>query len=108
MQRVLSPSGTIYVEIAFTQPLHAVPSHYFNVTPFGAEHLFRDWSSVSVDWFGGVLDTVEWWGRLVGLEHRWPPEKRAALRELLDRLRRSLSYDDLRYFASAVAVTATK
>ena len=28
-------------EIAFTQPLHAVPSHYFNVTPFGAELIRR-------------------------------------------------------------------
>jgi uncharacterized protein YbaR (Trm112 family) len=107
MQRVLSPSGEIYVEIAFTQPLHAVPSHYFNVTPFGAEHLFRGWRSVNVDWFGGVLDTVEWWGRLVGLEHKWSAEQRAALSDLLRKFDDSLSYDELRFFASAVAVTAT-
>lgn len=108
MHRVLAPTGLIYVEIAFTQPLHAVPSHYFNVTPFGAEHLFRDWPAVNVDWFGGVLDTVEWWGRLVGLEHKWPAEQRAALSELLKRFDDSLSYDELRNFASAVAVTASK
>ena len=108
MQRVLTPNGRIYVEIEFTQPLHAVPSHYFNVTPFGAEHLFRDWRSVHVDWFGGVVDTVEWWGRLVGLEHKWTAEQRAALSELLKKFDDSISYDELRYFASAVSVTAAK
>jgi uncharacterized protein YbaR (Trm112 family) len=108
MGRVLSHGGTIYVEIAFTQPLHAVPSHYFNVTPFGAEHLFREWPSVNVDWFGGARDTVEWWGRLVDLEHKWPAEKLAALSTLLAEFDDTLSYDELRYFASAVAVTAAK
>jgi hypothetical protein len=63
---------------------------------------------VNVDWFGGARDTVEWWGRLVDLEHKWPAEKLAALSTLLAEFDDTLSYDELRYFASAVAVTAAK
>jgi uncharacterized protein YbaR (Trm112 family) len=108
LHRVLKPGGTMYVEIAFTQPLHAVPSHYFNVTPFGAEHLFRAWKSANVSWFGTVTDTVTWWSNLVGLSTKWPPEKIAQFSELLTDFDDAISYDDLKYFASAVAVTAKK
>jgi SAM-dependent methyltransferase len=108
LHRVLKPGGTMYVEIAFTQPLHAVPSHYFNVTPFGAEHLFRGWRSVNVTWFGGVSDTVTWWSNLVNLSAKWPPEQLAQFSALLKDFDAAMSYDDLKYFASAVAVTAKK
>ncbi len=108
LHRVLKPGGTMYVEIAFTQPLHAVPSHYFNVTPFGAEHLFRAWKSANVSWFGGVRDTVTWWSNLVNLDAKWSPEQVAFFSSLLDDFDNTISYDDLKYFASAVAVRATK
>ncbi|MGZ4765269.1 MAG: class I SAM-dependent methyltransferase [Ilumatobacteraceae bacterium] len=108
LHRVLKPGGTMYVEIAFTQPLHAVPSHYFNVTPFGAEHLFRGWKSASISWFGGVSDTVTWWSNLVDLHAKWPPEQLAQFTSLLAEFDATIGYDDLKYFASAVAVRATK
>jgi len=108
LYRVLKPNGTMYVEIAFTQPLHAVPSHYFNVTPFGAEYLFRDWKTVNVTWFGGIRDTVTWWSNLVNIAHKWSAEQLAQFSKMLDDFDAAISYDELKYFASAVAVTATK
>lgn len=108
LHRILKPGGTMYVEIAFTQPLHAVPSHYFNVTPFGAEHLFRAWPSANVSWFGGVTDTVTWWSNLVNLPAKWSAEKMADFTSLLADFDAAISYDDLKFFASGVAVTAKK
>ena len=108
MHRILRPGGRIYCEIAFSQPLHAVPSHYFNVTPYGAEHLFAKWNIEILDWFGGPAGTVEWWTQLLDLESRWDPEKLATMRSLLAEVDELTSHEQLRYFASGVLAVATR
>ncbi len=108
MHRILRPGGRIYCEIAFTQPLHAVPSHYFNVTPHGAEHLFQNWEIEVLDWFGGASATVEWWMQLLELERRWDEEKLATMRSLLTEVDGLTSHEQLRYFASGVLTVATR
>jgi SAM-dependent methyltransferase len=107
MARVLRPGGRIHCEIAFTQPLHAVPSHYFNVTPHGAAHLFRDWNVETLDWFGGPAVTVDWWLSILDIEARWEPEKLARFRELLGEIDTMTSHEQLENFASAVLIVAT-
>jgi SAM-dependent methyltransferase/uncharacterized protein YbaR (Trm112 family) len=107
MRRVLRPGGRIYCEIAFTQPLHAVPSHYFNVTPHGAAHLFRDWDVEILDWFGGPAATIDWWLRILDLETRWDPDKLHCFRLLLGEVDALTSHDQLASFASGVVVVAT-
>lgn len=66
MRRVLKPGGALYVEIAFMQPVHQAPHHYFNVTPHGLAWLLRDWD---VEWQGTVgtfWETIDWLYRAVG------------------------------------------
>jgi SAM-dependent methyltransferase len=40
--RVLKPGGIVYVETAFMQPLHADPSHWFNMTLEGVREVFKN------------------------------------------------------------------
>lgn len=47
--RVLRPGGIIWIETAFMQPLHADPSHYFNMT---MEGLLRTFSAFLIDEHG--------------------------------------------------------
>jgi 2-polyprenyl-3-methyl-5-hydroxy-6-metoxy-1,4-benzoquinol methylase/uncharacterized protein YbaR (Trm112 family) len=41
MYRVLKPGGVVRVDSAFLYPFHGDPSHYFNMTVPGIEHIFR-------------------------------------------------------------------
>lgn len=47
--RVLRPGGIIWIETAFMQPLHADPSHYFNMT---MEGLLRTFSAFLIEEHG--------------------------------------------------------
>lgn len=40
MLRVLKPGGKIWVDVAFMQPFHGYPNHFFNMTKFGLRSLF--------------------------------------------------------------------
>ncbi len=60
LARVTRPGGLIITEVAFLQPLHAVPYHYFNMTGWGVEALFPSCEVVESDWFGPLSETVEW------------------------------------------------
>lgn len=70
MRRVLKPGGALYVEVAFMQPVHQAPHHYFNVTPHGLAYLLRDWD---VEWQGtvGTPDEVlDWLEKAYGASRR--------------------------------------
>lgn len=41
IHRVLKPNGIVYVDTAFMQPLHADPSHWFNMTLEGVREIFK-------------------------------------------------------------------
>lgn len=60
MYRVLRPGGKLYVEIAFMQPVHMNPHHYFNVTPNGLRWLLRDWDILEEGTVGLAHETVNW------------------------------------------------
>ena len=70
LQRILKPGGRIYAEFAFMQPLHAVPFHFFNITPHGAQLLFADWDVVSTGSFGGLETTMEWFFRVLAADQK--------------------------------------
>lgn len=42
LRRILKPSGIIYIDWPFLQPVHGYPSHYYNATRAGLEHMFAD------------------------------------------------------------------
>ena len=46
IRRVLKPGGTVWIETAFMQPMHADPGHYFNMTIQG---LLRTFAAFEID-----------------------------------------------------------
>ncbi len=42
LQRVIKSGGYLYVKVAFMQPVHNYPAHYFNMTKEGLLSLFSD------------------------------------------------------------------
>jgi SAM-dependent methyltransferase len=44
--RVLRPGGTVYVETAFMQPLHGNHYHFFNMTLYGVQEIFKRFTEV--------------------------------------------------------------
>ena len=60
MVRVLKPGGVFYAEVAFMQPVHMEPFHYFNHTQYGLEHLCRGLDVVEVESIGSFAEVVRW------------------------------------------------
>lgn len=106
IRRVLKPGGLVYADFAFMQPLHAVPFHFFNITPHGAQLLFQAFDDVSISWFGGLADTMRWFFRLVDAQDKIPAGTIDEVLGGLDRLDGALSQKDLSMLASSVAVEA--
>lgn len=46
VDRVLKNGGHVYIETAFLQPVHAFPSHYFNMTCAGLELICADFEKI--------------------------------------------------------------
>jgi glycosyltransferase involved in cell wall biosynthesis/SAM-dependent methyltransferase/uncharacterized protein YbaR (Trm112 family) len=108
MTRVLKPGGRIYIEIAFMQPLHAVPSHYMNVTPHGIAHLCRNLEVLESGTFGGLAVTMEWIAQLANADERLGAERLGDLLASLRHLDDQLSPEELDQFASAVYLLGRK
>jgi SAM-dependent methyltransferase len=108
LRRILRPGGRIYAEFAFMQPLHAVPFHFFNITPHGADLLFADWEILATGTFGGLETTMEWFFRLLDAERKLGPEQVGSVLRSLHDLDVQLSARELDYVASAVYVEAIK
>jgi SAM-dependent methyltransferase/uncharacterized protein YbaR (Trm112 family) len=107
LRRILRPTGRLYCEFAFMQPLHAVPYHFFNITPHGAALLFDEWNVERTGTFGGLADTMGWFFRLLDADAKIGPDETTAVLQSLTRLDSQLTADALDYVASAVYVEAT-
>lgn len=105
MTRVLRPGGKLYIEVAFMQPLHQDPWHYFNVTPHGLDHLCRHLDVIEKGAFGTLADQFEWMLREAG-ETDAIAQRIVHLAGRLDE--RGIDAEHLRRVASAVSVLAAK
>lgn len=108
MRRVASPGGIVWGGMAFMQPVHAVPSHYFNATTWGLQELFRSLEVLEVSWFGELSDTIDWLFKTAGVAEQMDPEEYGALISRIKKLDRLVSHQALREVASGVAVCARK
>jgi len=106
--RVTRPGGLILTEVAFMQPLHAVPYHFFNMTTWGVQALFAGCEILECDWFGELSATIEWLTRASGLAAKVDPAELEALFAQLRRYDRLVSHEELRGVASAVYLVARK
>lgn len=65
--RVLKPGGLLYAEVAFMQPVHMPPQHFFNVTPHGLRWLCRHFEILEEGTCGGVRQVIEWMLKEAGI-----------------------------------------
>lgn len=77
--RVLKPGGLLWLEVAFLQPVHMAPMHYFNLTPHGLDLLLARWEVLERSTIGGMAELWEWVARDVRADRFVPAaEIRAA------------------------------
>lgn len=107
MRRILRPGGVVYAEVAFMQPLHAVPFHFFNVTEHGAQLLFQEFDVLEIGSAGGLVDTMTWLLRLVEADRVLGPLEIDGLLRDLGRVDQVMTRDQLAHVASFVFVEAS-
>jgi ubiquinone/menaquinone biosynthesis C-methylase UbiE len=90
LYRVLKPGGLLWLELAFLQPVHMAPWHYFNITPHGLDLLLGRWEVLERSTIGGMAELWEWVARDVRADRFLPAEeiRRVAesMRTVTDRL----------------------
>jgi glycosyltransferase involved in cell wall biosynthesis/SAM-dependent methyltransferase len=108
MVRVLRPGGVLYVEVAFMQPVHAVPYHFMNVTPHGLAHLCQALEVEESGTFGGLELTMGWFVDMLDARRRVGGDRVEDMLATLRDLDATLSPADLSQLASAVYLTGRK
>jgi SAM-dependent methyltransferase len=102
--RVTRPGGIIVTEVAFLQPLHAVPYHFFNMTLWGVEELFKDCELLASDWFGPLSETVLWLMQSAGLPGKIEAERIDRIVTEFQEFDGLISHDELKPVASGVHI----
>ncbi|HUJ63940.1 MAG TPA: glycosyltransferase, partial [Acidimicrobiales bacterium] len=109
MIRVCKPGGLILSEVAFMQPLHGVPYHFYNMTQWGVEELFSDACAIEEsDWFGELSFTLNWLLDASGITTSIDPDEREDWRERFSKLDQMIDHDALKAVASGIWVVARK
>src|SRR5208283_1462175 len=106
--RVTKPGGLVLTEVAFLQPLHAVPFHFFNMTLWGVEELFKGCDIIASDWFGPLSETIAWLLDAAGLTNKVGLERLEFIRSEFREFDALMSHDDLKPVASGVHIAARK
>ena len=109
MVRVCKPGGLILSEVAFMQPLHGVPFHFYNMTQWGVEQLFRQRCTIEEsDWFGDLSFTMNWLLDAAGVSTKLAAADREDWRRRFAELDELIDHDSLKSVASGVWVAARK
>lgn len=108
IHRVLRPGGLVWAEVAFMQPVHQPPLHFFNVTPFGLTHLFRGFEIVEQGAFGWMVDWWRWFGAEAGANEVLSDRDRQNVEAAMRKLDAAMTPTRLHNVASAVCVLARK
>lgn len=106
--RVTRPGGLVITEVAFMQPLHAVPYHYFNMTTWGVQELFKYCEVLECDWFGELSFTVDWLMKAAALPAKVPADRLANITSQFKSFDPLIAHEDLRSVASGVYLVARK
>jgi SAM-dependent methyltransferase len=109
MVRVCKPGGLILSEVAFMQPLHGVPFHFYNMTQWGVEQLFLPGCTIEEsDWFGDLSFTMNWLLDAAGVSSKLATADREEWRRRFAELDELIDHDSLKAVASGVWVAARK
>jgi len=90
IRRVLKPGGTVWIETAFMQPLHADPSHYFNMT---LEGLLQTFAAFDIEEKGVLPHHFPSWSLRMQLDHVLPYMQDSEWRRTLEVWRAKLQSD---------------
>lgn len=104
LERVIRPGGLLWVEVAFLQPVHMAPFHFFNVTPHGLAHLLRGWDVLEEGTTGSLGELWEWLCRDLHAARVVDKGDRRRIRQALDAMVDQL--DPVEAGACAMGVTA--
>ncbi len=109
MIRVCKEGGLILSEVAFMQPLHGVPYHFYNMTQWGVEELFRDSCAIEEsDWFGDLSFTMGWLLDASGVTAKLDAGERDNWRQRFATLDGLIDHESLKAVASGIWVVARK
>ncbi len=108
MRRIIKPGGLVWAGMAFMQPVHAVPYHYFNATAWGIEELFKDFEQIETSWFGELSYTIDWLCKAAEIPEQMDEAEYKELMEKIKSLDQLVSHDALRNVASGVALCGRK
>ncbi|AXA84715.1 hypothetical protein DCD74_08455 [Lysobacter oculi] len=108
IHRCMSPGGTVFCESAFMQPLHAVPFHFFNTTPWGLERLFSAFDIQRIESVGDLGDTLAWIYAISGLREKGFGEQVDEIISSVRKLDVHIDPSALRMFSSFVTLLAKK
>lgn len=106
--RALKPGGLILTEVAFLQPLHGVPHHYFNMTLDGVKALFEGCEIVEENWFGDFSQTLAWMAEVSGARARMPEQSWRQLSQLMAMLDEGLDQAGRQFIASGVQLAVRR
>jgi SAM-dependent methyltransferase len=108
LARVVRPGGTILTEVAFLQPLHGVPHHYFNMTVDGLKAIFEGCDVLDEGWFGDFSQTVSWMADVAGVKGRLAPGTWAEIVRLLLVMDGALDDSGSKFIASGVRLAVRR
>jgi hypothetical protein len=107
IHRVLKPGGYLLANSAFMQPVHSEGQHFFNLTPYGIELVFQEFTEKNVWWETAFAHTIEWMVNLSAVKNVSPDDISEFLRisKIIDE---NITPDRGMYFASGVWLEACK
>jgi hypothetical protein len=106
--RVLKPGGRVLANSAFMQPIHSEGQHFFNLTEYGIDLVFRQFKSRSVWCDVAFQYTINWIMQLANLQRKLPEDRYKAFLDIARECEGLIDPKDGRYFASGVWLEGIK
>lgn len=106
--RVLEPGGRLYLEVAFLQPIHMAPTHFFGVTTYGIRHLCRALDIIETGTVGWLHETWDWIANEAGAPDVLTTSERLTMTQTIAKLDATMRPDQRERVASGVTILARK
>lgn len=106
--RVLAPEGVVIIQVAFMQPIHLAPRHYFGITGYGLLHLCAALDVLDIDGMGSLAESWDWVGRESGAHNILTPREFAGVRTAMAKVDRWMDSAQLWRVAPGIHLVGRK
>lgn len=106
--RILKKGGRVLANAAFMQPVHSEGQHFFNLTPYGIDHVFWKFAEKRIYWENGLAFTAKWIANLSHAASQVGADKIEQFIELAAEIEKHTSHQRGMYFASGVWLEGKK